>query len=404
MLIRPVTRPIRLGACGQLYRDCVINAFNRDMPFDQFTIEQIAGDLLPNATTDQKVASGFNRNTMFNTEGGVDREQSRVETIVDRVNTTATVWLGTTLGCAQCHTHKYDPFTLKEYYQMFAFFNNEDEPEMQLPSESQKAHQDKLSAELERLDGDFKKQTPERTAAESAWETKALADLAHPIVTPPSTNKPPVPEIPTNIVEALKIAPDGRSDKQKDAPWPTVFDPRRRSLKDLRDQLAKSHKELDDLNDEIPSTLVMKERDEPRESHVLQRGNFLSPAERVFPGVPAILPPLPAGQATNRILLARWLVSPENPLTARVTVNRFWEQIFGRGIVETAEDFGTQGEHPTHPELLDWLATEFVRKDWNVKAMLRLLVTSATYRQSSHTDADLLERDPYNRLYAAQSA
>ncbi len=171
-------------------------------------------------------------------------------------------------------------------------------------------------------------------------------------------------------------------------------------LKDIRDELAKTHKDLDDLNDEIPSTLVMKERDEPRESHVLQRGNFLSPADRVYPGVPAILPPLPAGQPTNRVALARWLVSPENPLTARVTMNRFWEQIFGRGIVETVEDFGTQGERPTHPELLDWLATEFVWENWDVKAMLRLLVTSATYRQSSHSDANLIERDPYNRLYA----
>jgi mono/diheme cytochrome c family protein len=381
------------------YRDWVINAFNRNMPFNQFTIEQIAGDLLPDATVEQKTASGFNRNTMFNTEGGVDREQSRVETIVDRVNTTATVWLGSTLACAQCHTHKYDPFTLKEYYQMFAFFNNQDEPEMQLPSASQKERQDQLSSEIEKLDTEFKKQTPERTASEAAWETKTLADLAQPVVAPPLTNKPAAPEIPTNIVEALKIARADRTDKQKDA-VADYFRSQAPELKGIRDDLAKTHKKLDELNDEIPSTLVMKERDEPRESHVLQRGNFLSPADRVYPGVPAILPPLPAGQPTNRVALARWLVSPENPLTARVTVNRFWGQIFGRGIVETVEDFGTQGERPTHPELLDWLATEFIRENWDVKAMLRLLVTSATYRQSSHSDPDMIERDPYNRLYA----
>jgi hypothetical protein len=288
------------------YRDWVINAFNRNLPFDQFTVEQIAGDMLPDATLDQKIASGFNRNTMINTEGGVDAEQSRVETIVDRVNTTATVWLGSTLACAQCHSHKYDPFTLNEYYQFFAFFNNADEPQLDVPSAAQRARQKPSS-------GDAAGQ---------------------------------------------------------------------------------------EIKKDIPTTLVMQERAEPRETHVLTRGNFLAPAEKVSPGVPAILPPLPKGQAANRLTLARWLVSPDNPLTARVTVNRFWEQIFGRGLVETVEDFGTQGQRPTHPELLDWLATEFIRQNWDMKAMLRLIVTSATYRQSSRSTPALLERDPCNRLYA----
>ncbi len=382
------------------YRDWVINAFNRNMPFDQFSVEQIAGDMLPHATLDQKIASGFHRNTMFNGEGGVDREQSRVETIVDRVNTTASVWLGSTLACAQCHTHKYDPFTLREYYQMFAFFNNADEPEISLPSDAQKARQKELSADVARLETEFKKTTPELTAAQAAWEKKAAVDLAPPGIAAATTNKPEAaPVVPTNIVIILKAPPAARTAQQRDE-LSDYFRSQAPKLKAVRDQLAEARKSADAFKKEIPTTLVMQERAEPRETHVLMRGNFLSPAEKVTPGVPAVLPPLPPGQPANRVTLARWLVSPENPLTARVTVNRFWEQIFGRGLVETVEDFGTQGERPTHPELLDWLAGEFVRQNWDMKAMLRLIVTSSTYRQSSRSTPELIERDPYNRLYA----
>jgi mono/diheme cytochrome c family protein len=382
------------------YRDWVISAFNRNMPFDQFTVEQIAGDMLPNPTLDEKIASGFNRNTMFNTEGGVDREQSRVETIVDRVNTTATVWLGSTLACAQCHTHKYDPFTLKEYYQLFAFFNNADEPVFQMPSDAQEARQTQLSADLKRLEAAFTNTTPELTAAQAAWEEKAAVDLARSGLITTATNKPDAtPDVPTNIVKILKVAPADRTAEQRDD-LSDYFRSQAPELKAVRDQLAKARKDAEELNKEIPSTLIMKELAEPRETHVLMRGNFLSPAEEVYPGVPAILPPLPAGEPANRATLARWLVSPANPLTARVTVNRFWEQIFGRGLVETVEDFGTQGERPTHPELLDWMATEFIRQNWDMKAMLRLIVTSATYRQSSRSSPELIERDPYNHLYA----
>jgi hypothetical protein len=370
------------------YRDWVINAFNANMPFDQFTVEQIAGDMLPNATQDQKIASGFNRNTMINTEGGVDQEQSRVETIVDRVNTTATVWLGSTLACAQCHTHKYDPFTLKEYYQLFAFFNNADEPELAVPSAAQKAREKQLSSDLARLESEFKKSTPALTAAQAEWEKKVAAD-------PASTNS----AAPTNIAGILRLAPDKRTAQQRDE-LSDHFRSQTPELKEVREQLAALRKEEKALQKEIPKTLVMQERAEPRETHVLQRGNFLNPAEKVSPGVPGVLPPLPDGQPANRVALSRWLVAPENPLTARVTMNRFWEQIFGRGLVETVEDFGTQGERPTHPQLLDWLATEFMRQHWDVKAMLRLMVTSATYRQSSRSTPELIERDPYNRLYA----
>jgi len=379
------------------YRDWVINAFNRNMPFDQFTIEQIAGDMLPNATQAQKIASGFNRNTMINTEGGVDQEQSRVETIVDRVNTTSTVWLGSTMACAQCHNHKYDPFSQKEYYQFFAFLNNADEPRFDVATTEQAARKKQVSSDVTRLEAEFKKVTPELTAAQTAWESKATNDLALPVGV---TNKPAsVADIPTNIVDILKVAPATRTSEQRDQIF-DYFRSQAPELKTVRDQLAEARKAQDELKQAIPTTLVMQERAEPRETHVLIRGNFLNPADRVYPGVPSVLPPLPKGESTNRLTLARWLVSTENPLTARVTMNRFWEQIFGHGLVETVEDFGTQGERPTHPELLDWMSTEFMRRSWNMKAMLRLIVTSATYRQSSRSTPELIERDPYNRLYA----
>jgi Protein of unknown function (DUF1553)/Protein of unknown function (DUF1549)/Planctomycete cytochrome C len=553
------------------YRDWVINAFNHDMPFDQFTIEQLAGDMLPNATVEQKVGSGFHRNTMLNTEGGVDKEQARVETIVDRVNTTASVWLGSTMGCAQCHTHKYDPFTLKEYYQFFAFFNNADEPELSIPKAEQTARLKEIQTKITELEPELKKETPELVAAQAVWEKKQLAaavpwtildadtftssggakftkledksllaggpnpsndtytitartDLRnitgfrleiipdaslpkkssgrHPngsfalnsfeVTTSskdkPNTNQPiaiktvvadytPDGGKPGNLIDgkdvtgwpaktdddefktehaayfecqkpldlaagtlltftlkhtskwqaanigrfrlaattnanvastarlsltalnALTIAPEKRSEKQK-AELLEKFRADAPELKEIRERLANLHKEETELKKQIPNALVMQERDQPRETHIFVRGNFLNVGDRVYPNVPTALPPLPAGQPTNRLTLARWLVSPENPLTARVTVNRIWEQYFGHGIVETVEDFGTQGEAPTHPELLDWLATEFIRQGWSMKAMHRLIVTSATYRQVSKASPELMERDPYNRLLA----
>jgi hypothetical protein len=314
------------------YRDWVINALNKDMPFDQFTIEQLAGDLLPNPTLEQRIATGFHRNTMINTEGGVDPEEYRVAAVVDRVNTTATVWLGTTLACAQCHTHKYDPFTQQEYYQFLAFFNS--------------------NADRSTSDGDMLLlPTPD--------QQKALDEIAR--------------------LEAV----------QSKAP----------ELKGVREQLAAAKKKL---NDEVPKTLVMKELPEPRETFVHIRGNFLNKGDKVEPGVPAVLHDLRVanGEAPNRLTLARWLVSPENPLTARVTVNRMWAEFFEHGLVETSEDFGSRGERPTDPELLDWLATEFIRDGWSMKRMHRLIVLSATYRQSPKMTPELLERDPHNRLLA----
>jgi len=373
------------------YRDWVINAFNQNMPFDEFTIQQIAGDMLPNATEEQKVASGFHRNTMFNTEGGVDPEQSRVETIVDRVNTTATVWLGSTLGCAQCHTHKYDPFTITEYYRMFAFLNNQDEPQMDVLSASQKTQEKTLQQEITRLETELKTQTPELDAAQKEWEPKFTRVLVE-NSTAEASNTPPT------VRKIVAKPPAERSETDKIA-LSDYFRSNGPALKAVRDQLAAARKQQKELKDQIPNTLVMSERKEPRETHVMVRGNFLSPGDKVTPGVPAILPQPPPDAPANRLTLARWLVSPENPLAARVTMNRFWGQYFGHGIVQTVEDFGTQGERPTHPELLDWLATEFIRRNWDMKAMHKLIVMSATYRQSSRATPEMVERDPDNRLF-----
>jgi mono/diheme cytochrome c family protein len=572
------------------YRDWVIQALNRDLPFDQFTIEQMAGDMLPDATLEQKIATGFHRNTMLNQEGGVDDEEARWETLLDRVNTTATVWLGATLACAQCHNHKYDPFAQKDYYRFLAFFDNVEytiltlgqgegwvvEPQLDLPTPEQESRRKVIEAEINKLTEVLRTQTPELDAAQMVWEREMLAEQSRWTALDPiefeSTGGASLTKLddkslvasganPENDVylvtartdlknitgvrlEALTdsrlpqggpgrdpygnflltgfevdMAPasqpanikriafkDGKVDdaavrfeaknlfqsessmSASDAPkgWAidatrdavrvprqavftpdrpfgfepgtlltiklkhqggalgqgigrlrlsvaTIADPMRLlaiparqwpilslpaaqrterqknelaalyrslapSLKPARDRLTQLRNALKDLG--ITSALVMRERPgfERPSTYFRERGSFLNKGEKVYAGTPAVLPPMPESQPINRLGLARWLVDENNPLTARVAVNRFWEQFFGRGIVETSEDFGTQGQPPSHPELLDWLATEFVRQKWSMKAIHRLIVTSATYRQSSTVTPAMAERDPYNRL------
>lgn len=561
------------------YRDWVIDALNRDMPFDEFTVEQLAGDLLPNPTTEQLIATGFNRNTLFNEEGGVDKDEEFWGNLVDRVNTTATTWLGSTLACAQCHNHKFDPFTQKEYYRFMAFFNNaayEDksyddtshkyiERQLSLPTPEQEVHRKELQEKIDALKAKLKTQTPALDAEQRHWESQMrkleaewkpldvasarslagtrlerrpdaswLATGENPATdtyviearVPPARNLTairiealPDPSLPrggpgrdiygnfslTNVrVEAVSgsggagpvaIAKtkadngDVRSDKDKpgtalwnvDASREEKRVPRQLLLKfanrlpagthllrvtlihasefsgqgmgrfrisgtrmrdpertvqvsaELRpilalppssrtkkqdDELSKGfrnvapslaasraglkqlQKSLDALG--IVTTLVMADRqeNEPLSAKIRIRGSFLSPGETVYAGTPASLNPWPGGLPKNRLGLAKWLVSRDNPLTARVAVNRIWEQFFGHGIVETSEDFGTQGERPTHPELLDWLAVEFMDRGWSRKAIERLIVTSSTYRQDSRVTPELSERDPYNRLLA----
>ncbi len=567
-----------------LWREWVINAFNKNMPFDQFTIEQLAGDLLPNPTVDQKIASGFNRNQMVNFEGGADANEYLSKYIEDRVVTTATVWLGTTIACTECHDHKYDPFTQKEFYQFYAFFNGIPEngldgtkvnpvPSLRVPtpeetaaleniqnnraalaerikSEAAKVHLDDsarpavvkpaepreivwlddappLGAVLQGNEGTaswrfvtkpapvfsgekshagtaqglsqhfFTGATPplhisvgdklftyvwldpknppkeimlqfndgswEHRAywggnhidwghekspsrhligalpevgkwarlevdahtvglAEGAnvngiaftqfdgtvyWDKTGLVTRAAPataFTTQSAWEAAKDAKLPKPIQDLIAVAPAKRTDAQKtelrtyyiryvDAGLRSVFEP-------LNQEEEKLKKAEADLNAAVPTTMVMQEMAKPRDTFLLIRGDWQNKGEMVTAGVPKSMPPLPPGVKNDRLGLARWLVAPNHPLTARVTVNRYWEQLFGIGIVRTSEDFGSQGEWPSNPQLLDYLATEFIAQKWDVKKFMKMLVMSAAYRQSSRVTPELEQKDPENRLLA----
>ena len=561
------------------YRDWVINALNRDLPFDQFVIDQLAGDLLPNATRDQIVATGFHRNTLINQEGGTDQEQFRVESVVDRVNTTGAAFLGLTIGCAQCHAHKYDPISQREFYRMFAVFNNCDEPTIPLPNETQAQNQTRVKEELAEVAEALRKHDASRAAGQPDWENRlasvapvnwipvapveavstagatlnkideysllvggngnvpaqdvftVVANVTQPRISAvrlESLTNPLLPkmgpgwaangnfvlsefELTARIGTAENAEPQKIPFASAETDWqqeghgidlaidgdpgsgwainglkkssinvnhegifvlkePIVTDqpvrltftlrhasksakyligsfrlsvtgsagtagpvPARiqaaltevRETRDAADQefLAAAYGRSDvsrrplvarqtklkseegSLKNDIPTTMVMRERQSPRATHIHIRGNFLEKGAQVQPGVPAILPPILSETTglVNRLDFARWLFSSEHPLTSRVTVNRFWQRLFGYGMVETENDFGTQGDRPSHPQLLDWLSSEFMRLGWSQKQLHRLIVTSATYRQSSHVTPVLYEQDPRNRLLARQS-
>lgn len=571
------------------WRQWVIDAFNHDMPFDQFTIEQLAGDLLPDATLEQKIASGFNRNHMINFEGGAIPEEYHTAYVVDRVNTTSTVWLGLTLNCCQCHDHKYDPFTQRDFYRLYAFFNNvpergldgrkgNAEPVLKLPTPEQQAQLAALAAQHAELERRLTGPDAELDAGQAAWEEAVRAAPAEWQIAVPAalqsahgaefavqpdgsilvSGANPATDVYvcrlkveqagvtafrlealpheslaargpgrsgngnvvlTGVTAALAggdgmeqplqikratadfsqrgFAIEGALDADASTGWAvypevgkphaavfelarpleagvelvvrlrfesqfgqhqlgcfrfsftTVADPhvgdslpaevraalslpaaerseaQARLLRDyyrqqvseagraLAAELARVRSAQTELEQRIPTTMVMVEMPQPRETFMLIRGQYDKRGEKVAPGVPAALPPLGEQLPANRLGLAQWLVSPEQPLTARVVVNRYWQMLFGTGLVKTVEDFGTQGEWPSHPELLDWLAVEFregcpsspvgAGRPWSVKALVRLLVTSATYRQSSKMRAELLARDPENRLLARMS-
>jgi hypothetical protein len=588
------------------WRDWVIDAFNRNKPYDQFTIEQLAGDLLPGATAEQKIATGFNRNHMVTGETGVIDEEYRVEYVADRLETTSTVWLGLTVGCARCHDHKYDPISQREYYQLFAFFNpgvekgtitpDDPPPVMDVATAEQRAELDKLHAERTSAEREFSKLTEPLQPQIAAWEERARVELQAPhdalvahvdfeSEAAASTELKPAATLPRAVekggvyYETGLIGQSARFDGMQhlelpasvpldaDQPWTigvwvkataslagvlskiepagdrrgfeliwakgqlqinlvdrwvvsaievltqspikradwnhviVSYDGSRRAaglrvfadglevpLTIVRDSLRGSisnqepvrigrrdsglgfYGQLDELRIvrravtpaiarvwfwserlrgilpvaaekrdarqtklvldcyveregdaatragaaraasareaeegfrlQLPKTLVMQDVASGRKTHVLKRGQYDAPGEVVEPGVPEALPPFPAAAPRNRLGLAKWLTSPEHPLTARVAVNRLWMQCFGEGLVATLNDFGAQGEGPTHPELLDWLARRFVESGWDLKQMLRLIVTSATYRQSSSPSSKLLQRDPHNQLLA----
>ncbi|MEI7685821.1 MAG: PSD1 and planctomycete cytochrome C domain-containing protein [Planctomycetota bacterium] len=397
------------------FRDWVINALNNDQPIDQFIVEQLAGDLLPNATVAQKVATGFHRNTLYNQEGGIDLEMFRVDAIIDRVGTTGTVFLGLSIGCAQCHDHKYDPISQGEFYRMFAFLNNCDEPTIPVLSRQEqkdlaqfKKDEDALIAKLQGLD---------TTSIESQkkWEASLQpTDIVQITAQAPRLrillNKPEYQRtkaesdelqaflrqanmVPQRLASLGDALPGGLGSAAAVAMHAHVFQYR----VDIEKQIA-------DVKKRKPETtsLVMQERKLPRDTHFLIKGDFTRKGPKMEPGTPAVLPPLKAGASANRLDFARWLADSGNPLTPRVFVNRVWQAYFGLGIVETENDFGLQGAKPTHPELLDWLTSEFVARKWSLKELHRLIVSSATYRQASVHRPDLAKVDGRNRLLGRQ--
>ena len=563
------------------WRDWVVRAMNGDMPFDQFTIEQLAGDLLPEATVQQKIATGFHRCTTVNVEAGTDQEENRINQVTDRVNTTGAVWLGTTLECAQCHNHKYDPLTQREYYQLFAYFNNTPietafrgknataaidftGPMMEMPIEQVVRERQRLQTKLGEIDLLLAAAKEHLPSISAEWETKLLASaeksgqwhilspatfesaskavgtvlddqsilVSGPVpdkdtyhvtlktdlpeitglkletLTDPSlpgmgpgrgddkrpnfvlhrfsvaveingepgpavkfksaaadfsqkgyavagtidddpktawaigqqfgksheatfllaepirggngavlivkleqnlgagrtigrlrlsalTGNPDAP-VPPDIVAIIRTAATERSPEQQErlADYRFSLDPQVQTLRADREAAAKSLAEVT-----APQTLVMQEGPMPRTTRIFRRGDFLQPLAEVRPQTPGFLHG-PIDGPPNRLTLARWLASPDNPLVGRVTVNRWWAELFGRGIVSTPEDFGIQGDLPTHPELLDSLAVELTDSGWSMKTVLRRIITSAAYRQSSKVTPELLARDDQNRLYA----
>ena len=327
------------------WRDWVVRAFDANMPFDEFTVRQLAGDLLPEASLDDRVATGFHRNTLTNSEGGTIDEEFRTVAVVDRVNTTMSTWMGTTIACCQCHDHKYDPLSQREFFGIYAILNNtadedrkDETPVVRIPWEPVDSRRAKIEAEIADIEGH-------------------IAPAAKDVIEPPEFR--PVRELVTALRKKLESEP--------------------------------------------PVTVPVLEElagDKRRVTKLQHRGNWQDLGPEVAEGVPAIFPQPHASESgrIDRLALARWLVDPRNPLTARVVVNRLWERLFGIGIVSTSEEYGSQGELPSHPELLDWLATELVARKWDLKSVQRLIVTSAAYRQTSKAPPELVARDPENRL------
>jgi hypothetical protein len=371
-----------------LYRDYVINAFNTNKRFDQFTIEQLAGDLLPNPTREQRIASGYNKLLMTTEEGGAQPKEYTAKYAADRVRNASVVWLAGTMGCAECHNHKYDPYTTKDFYSFEAFFADVEEiavgrqRQTAMPTAEQAAELRKLEERL--------------AAARSAFESAQVKWEG-------SLTLPQVRALPQNVRDVLLLDPKARNDKQREtlAAYSRASVP---ALEAARKELAEAETRKKDFEQAIPTTLVSMPVP-PRTVRILKRGNWLDESgEIVQPAVPAFLGSIGTKEKrATRLDLARWLVSPDNPMTARVFVNRLWKIMFGQGLVKTVDDFGAQGQPPTHPELLDWLATEFISSGWDVKHMVKLMAMSATYRQSCQAGKEQRERDPTNLLLSRQN-
>jgi Protein of unknown function (DUF1549)/Protein of unknown function (DUF1553)/Planctomycete cytochrome C len=373
------------------YRDWVIDAINKNLPYDQFTIEQIAGDMLPKPAQDQILATAFHRNTLTNDEGGTSDEEFRVVAVVDRVNTTMQVWMGMTLACAQCHDHKYDPISQEEYFRMYAIFNqtedsdkSDNSPNLVLITPDEKKKKSELEDKIAGLEKTLLSPNPQYDQAQEKWEQEKKA----------------IEKAPAAVKKILAIDAKKRSEAQK-LEIAKYYRSTLPELKKVAEEITASRKLANAIRG--VATPIMKELPEgkKRVTKIHVRGNFLDQSKEVRPGVPALFHSLPKDQPANRLTLAKWLMSPDNSLTARVAVNRYWEQLFGLALMESPDDFGIRGKMPTHPELLDWLAVEFADDlRWDVKKLLKLIVTSAAYRQVSTVSPILLERDPENRYLA----
>jgi cytochrome c551/c552 len=394
------------------WRNWVIDAINSDMPFDRFTVEQIAGDLLPKASVEQHVATGFHRNTLTNREGGIDDKQFQFEATLDRASTVSTVWLGLTAGCAQCHDHKYDPISQKDFYSLFAFFDNAEEVNIDAPLAGEVGPWMRTNAQYRAKREALLKQY-NVAELQAAWEKDILYTIAHPgertdwdlawdCVNKLTENG--------NGAKIVQIPPSQRSPREVDILTDhfvgnyhfAVGNPKWKALK--LDELQKKLRELKTEYPQLTQAMVLAEATDQKPSFLRVRGDYKTNGIEVKPDVPAVLPPLSAKQsATTRLDLANWLVRRDNPLTARVAVNRIWQELFGAGLVRTPDDFGVRSDAPVYPELLDGLAAEFMDNGWSRKALIRKIVLSAVYRQSSQARPDLHERDPNNTLLARQS-
>jgi len=376
------------------WRDWVVKAFNDNMPFDDFTIKQIAGDLLPDAGKMEILATAFNRNHPYNGEGGKIAEEVRVQNVFDRVETVGTAWMGLTLNCSRCHDHKFDAISQKEYYQLFDYFNQ--------TSESGKGSSGTILPVVD--------VSPEEDLQKVAELRGYLEEIAGKVDEMEIKKFPREEGLPTSKSKEIQKATvsfygvfDKQSVERRGFLISRIYeyfidkDP---SYANLVYELWKARDSYDKQLGENLRVMVMDQIPERRSTHILSKGIYSATQEEVFAGVPAVLPELPEDMDNNRLALARWLVSEEHPLTARVTVNRYWQAFFGSGIVKTIEDFGVQGALPSHPEVLDWLAVDFRENGWDIKALFKKIVMSATYRQSSKVTEQLLEADPENEFLA----
>ncbi len=391
------------------YRQWVIDALNRDLSFRQFTIEQLAGDLLPNATVEQRVATGFNRMTLYNREAGVSRQEDRFEQTVNRANTIATTWMGLTAGCAQCHDHKYDPISQREYYQLFAFMDaaRHEDIDAPMPGElgpwlrAKPVYDAKRKALLDEynvpalqagFEVEFVKaiRNPGNNLEWDFWVTSctAMVERCQELWSKPLAERTPREADLLTDYFVANLGPDLPRDQAVLA-----------KFKELRAKLA----ELKQTLPRFTQAYVMAADPAAKPTHIALKGDYKRAGLEVKPGTLAVLPPFKPGSEPPRLALAKWLTSDENPLTPRVIANRAWQELFGRGIVKTSEDFGTQGDRPTHPELLDWLAVELREGGWSMKHLHRTMVLSATYRQSSNARPELKDRDPENTWLSHQN-